>query len=135
MITLKTLPTATAQEVFDHIVNHLRTQKKQAYNNDVFVEDCVYRLECEGVVLRCAAGCLIADDEYRPEFDSGRYSWKKMIEKEWVPNNHNELIASLQLVHDAKMVLSWENSFKSVAQKYNLIYKPESRPDIEGLQF
>ena len=61
MITLKTLPQATAQEVFDQVTQHLLKQGKAARSG---TGACRYRVETRGEILKCAAGCLIADDEY-----------------------------------------------------------------------
>ena len=60
MITLKTLPQATAQEVFDQITQHLLQQGKAAKS---VTGACRYRIETAEGILKCAAGCLIADDE------------------------------------------------------------------------
>ena len=57
MITLKTLGKATAQEVFDQVATHLLTQNERSLDG----ASCSYR-NCDG--LKCAAGCLISDDEY-----------------------------------------------------------------------
>jgi hypothetical protein len=75
MITLKTLKNSTDQEVFDQVANHLLTQNKRsvsATDNTL----CVYRSP-DG--LKCAAGCLIADDEYDPRMEGS--NWKEMYER------------------------------------------------------
>ena len=72
MITLKTLPQATAQEVFDQVAKHLLTQmkksvaKRAAESASDSKDYCMYR-GFDGT--KCAAGCLISDDEYKPEFE------------------------------------------------------------------
>ena len=57
-ITLATLPQATAQQVFDQVKTHMMAQyaKSVGQNSDV----CLYRGP-DG--LKCAAGCLISDEE------------------------------------------------------------------------
>lgn len=115
MITLATLPQATEQEVFDQIVNHLLTQNKKCMNN----ENCVYRNE-KG--LKCAAGCLIADDEYKPEMDdtdSGT-NWKTLFNNGLVPNTHLNLIMSLQSIHDNYEPYEWETELIKQSFKRNL---------------
>jgi hypothetical protein len=52
-----------AQEIFDKVVTHLRTQGKQAKNTS---DDCVYRRP-NG--LMCAVGCLIPDELYDPALE------------------------------------------------------------------
>lgn len=58
-ITLKNLHEATEQQVFDQVAGHLLTQKEVLPS-----PACFYRGP-NG--LKCAAGCLIANDEYMPE--------------------------------------------------------------------
>lgn len=65
MITLKTLPNASAQQVFDQVAAHLLTQKEKAKQFNT----CKYRVEHRDKVLKCAAGCLIGDDEYEGCFE------------------------------------------------------------------
>lgn len=116
MITLKTLHTATAQEVFDQAVNHLRVQgKRSALDPLVLSESCLYRSE-DG--LKCAAGCFIADDEYEPEMEGK--SWIH----EMFPEAHRDLIQSLQTIHDHNHINKWEMKFEELAKEYNLEYTP-----------
>lgn len=121
MITLKTLPTATPQEVFDHVVNHLFVQGKQSlyYAPDEF-PCCMYR-NPEG--LKCAAGCLIADEEYDKSFE--RRPWQDLIDKGLVPKEHHELIKILQDIHDNDLDFkhykeSLNNLLSLVATQFNL---------------
>ena len=96
-ITLKTLPEATNQQVFDQVATHLLTQGIQSK----YGGNCVYRTPAG---LKCAAGCLIGDDEYVPAMDNSvDTSWDGMISLELVPDDHYELIASLQKIHDHYM--------------------------------
>lgn len=93
MITLKTLPQATAQEVFDQIAVHLLTQNKKSIDGDTL--RCLYKTK-DG--LKCAAGCLISDEEYCGEFEG--LDWFRMMELKIVPENHKRLITLLQTMHD-----------------------------------
>ncbi|MDO5609506.1 MAG: hypothetical protein Q4G62_01760, partial [Pseudomonadota bacterium] len=61
MITLKTLSSASAQAAADQIVQHLLTQNERSILDFADPGLCAYR-GMRG--LKCAAGCLIADDEY-----------------------------------------------------------------------
>jgi hypothetical protein len=66
MITLKTLGKATLQQVFDQVANHLMDQGERAATvNSSGRVTCYYRLND----LKCAAGCLIGDDEYESRID------------------------------------------------------------------
>ena len=121
MITLKTLPQATAQEVFDQVTNHLLTQNEQS--KQIGGTMCLYRgrsEEDDSIVLKCAAGCLIGDDEYLPVFEG--LSWKDVIKDNsaTVPAEHSELIGSLQRVHDTYLPHSWDIQLAVVAEQFKL---------------
>lgn len=114
MISLATLPTSTAQQVFDHVARHLLTQKTRSTKNG----GCAYR-GGKGD-LSCAAGCLIADKEYSEDME-GR-TWISLAYKEIVPYAHTTLIAKLQEVHDYSPLDKWPQHLKQVAESFNLGY-------------
>lgn len=124
MITLKTIGKATEQEVFDQVVNHLRAQGKQSSNSEGI---CAYRGE-HG--LMCAAGCLIANDEYHPNMDyfgQGR-DWDSLVADGEVPRDHENLIKRLQNAHDiAASDDVWltrvEQKLKQIAIDFKLEYE------------
>ena len=109
MITLKTLKDATAQEVFDQVAAHLLTQGQKSEGRD---ENCLYRGP-DG--LKCAAGCLIADDEYDNEME-GR-AWSVTV---GFPPAHSELIRALQFIHDGWPCEEWPTKIKGVASNFGL---------------
>ena len=119
MITLKTLPQATAQEVFDQITQHLLQQGKasQTINGA-----CRYKLEEPTRTLKCAAGCLIADNEYNSKFEGE--SWRKLASLQAVPSYHEDLITSLQKMHDTCLVSEWPERLRQLAADYDLQYNP-----------
>lgn len=117
MITLATLPTATAQEVFDQVATHLLTQGEKCQELDDDMNPvCVYR---NSDSQSCAAGCLIGFGEYREESFEGK-SWQVLIDEEVVPENHKKLIARLQSIHDNTLAHEWYKSLKDVAIEYKL---------------
>lgn len=121
MITLKTLEYATSQQVFDQIVNHLRKQGKPSM--DKRGNECLYRGP-NG--LKCAAGCLIADDEYIPEMDNNPASdttWQYLVDTGVVPPHFSELIIHMQHLHDGEHPEDWETEFEKAAQTFDLEYK------------
>lgn len=91
VITLATLPTATEQEVFDHVAYHLLTQNEPAMDGKF----CVYRTD-DG--KKCAAGCLIAPLEYDRDWEAR--AWDTLVDHGKVPCEHEVLIADLQSQHD-----------------------------------
>ena len=118
MITLKTLPQATAQEVFDQVAKHLLTQMKKSVakraaesasdSNDF----CMYR-GFDGT--KCAAGCLIADDEYKLEFENNSWSHLSAINY-LVPEEHCLLIMELQDIHDCHEPEDWRVKLNNLAE-------------------
>lgn len=116
MITLKTLSQATKQQVFNQIAKHLLTQGKKSIDG----MDCRYRNR-EG--LKCAAGCLIADDEYSEKFEGG--SWVAIVNDYLLPQAHKNLIFSLQYIHDMKPSSDWNSELTKIANRNNLVYENE----------
>ena len=57
----KLLETGTKQEIFDFVLNHLRIQNNQAYE-----EGCKYRTDTGET---CAIGCLIPDNAYSSAYE------------------------------------------------------------------
>jgi len=116
MITLATLKDATEQEVFDQVYVHLLTQNERSVNE---LSGCSYR----SGNLKCAAGCLIDDSEYRSEMDrnpNGMSGWRKLVSIGLVPDSHCYLIRRLQEVHDACDVHEWKEVLNSLAKEFNL---------------
>ena len=114
-VTLATLPAATAQEVFDHVANHLLTQDEPCMDDK---NRCKYYF----AGLKCAAGSLIHETEHRPEFDDCPLSWDGMIEKGWVPKDHAELIMELQIIHDQYKVSDWKKQLAALAKEQGLVW-------------
>jgi len=117
MITLATLGGATEQEVFDQVAKHLLAQKKRSGVKDAdWVVTCMYRND-EG--LKCAAGCLIADDEYYKDIEGS--SWDVLVDEDVVPTeNCLELIVALQNIHDCEPVEEWRAALGKLASLYKL---------------
>ena len=125
MITLKTLPTATEQEVFDQVATHLIRQCRKSLKEQSLLGPfgaSAYRGD-DG--LKCAAGCLIADDEY--DIGMERILWRGLVSQGEVPKEHWLLIDALQIVHDwmdkPDDINSWILGLKRVAEHYNLEFK------------
>lgn len=114
-ITLATLPTATAQEVFDWVVFNLRQQGAKSIKNGV----CRYRGP-NG--LKCAAGWCIGDDEYDPRWDSDEGKNWRAISRDNDIHAHKQLIFNLQDVHDEYPVQEWENAWARAANRHGISY-------------
>lgn len=94
MITLATLHEATEQQIFDQVAAHLLKQQAKSM---ISLTMCAYRGR-QGMM--CAAGCLIADDEYDAEMDQHATSWNSLVDRKLVPAAHKNFIRGLQSVHD-----------------------------------
>ena len=111
-ITLATLQEASAQEVFDQVATHLLEQKKKAADgNDV----CSYRADGG---LKCAAGCLIATEEYLEEFEG--INWNGLVDTARVPATHKLLIGDLQYLHDHTAPDTWQARLEKLAKLHTL---------------
>ena len=99
MITLKTLPLATKEEVFDQVKEHLLKQNIKSLGR----YSCKYKSDTG---LQCAAGCLIGDDEYEPEMEGE--GWDDLVRDGSVPDNHQRLIRDLQVIHDKYEPEDWK---------------------------
>lgn len=117
-ITIATLPAATAQAVFDQIARHLLTQNAKALEQiatDVNPA-CRYRGD-NGT--KCAAGILIADEEYTRDFERIG-SWNSLVIRGYAPVDHAALIIALQHVHDGGSPSTWPADLIDVARAYEL---------------
>lgn len=113
-VTLKNLHKATAQQVFDQVATHLLLQgvKSTSTDHDLNSFRCSYR--GDGATM-CAAGCLIADDEYLQLFED--CGWRYLVENEYVPVAHVELIVALQCVHDRNEPHNWRQILIELAER------------------
>lgn len=112
MITLATLKDATAQQVFDQVKEHMLKQNNRSVDIN---GHCAYR-GLNG--LKCAAGCLISDDEYTQYFEGN--TWSDLVIIGMVNQSNSGLITALQNVHDHELVEDWNNELNRVAKDFNL---------------
>lgn len=116
MVTLKTLPQATKQQIFDQVATHLLTQNKKSSktaNNGSLI--CLYRGP-DGT--KCAAGCLISDEEYDTTFENN--TWDTLVNYCGIPRNNMILIKSLQDIHDGEDPSEWKEELKKLAESRQL---------------
>lgn len=116
-ITLATLHLATEQEIFDQVSSHLLTQNRKSKISSNHM--CAYRGD-EG--LKCAAGCLISDEEYTEKMEEN--SWYNLIKLGLIPEHHAGLISQLQTIHDNYDPIAWEFYLQDLAKIRNLIFQP-----------
>lgn len=113
--------TISAQEVFDHVIEHLREWDGQACDIN---GRCMYRRKGPGNPA-CAAGCLLTDDEAELTRNN---SWGVVHNDERDPKRlrpHADMILDLQRLHDRSTVgypFDVEN-ISEIAGRYGLAYK------------
>src|SRR5690606_13748718 len=133
-ITLRNLCEKTEQEVFDYVCEHLVRQGKPSWSSKYGV--CLY-LDDEG--NKCAAGCLISDDEYKTDYEG--QNWVTLIGNfKETTSCHVHLISRLQQAHDSSTMDLRSNRYNGggirmdfinilkpkllgVANEFGLIYK------------
>ena len=123
IVTLKNLHRVSAQTVFNQITKHMSKMKKPCIDDD---GACHYRIFYKNgkVKNKCAAGALIANSEYKPEFDYiGDSSWSGLVEEGYVPDAHQQLIQDCQGVHDGYEMKDWAVELADVASEHELKLK------------
>jgi len=109
----------SAQQVFDHVAEHLLTQGVKSIDIEDEGEEpiCLYRAEN----LACAVGCLIPNSLYVPEMEKKNvatllviFSCLKYLQP------HEKLLFALQSIHDNKRSYSWSEALKELAEEYKL---------------
>jgi len=108
------------QAIFDSVVTQMLAQKRKS----MIGGKCKYRGE-NG--LKCAVGCVLPDEVYTPDLEVGisgliaklkkRYGDCEMVREMW---RDEDLLRSLQRVHDYQPPKSWYERFGLVAYKYGL---------------
>jgi len=113
----------TKQETFDTVVAHLRQQGRKAEApRKSYGYFCTYRSP-DG--RKCAAGCLIPDDEYDSVME-GKFVHDPGVVRDCIERHGHDvkLVRALQVVHDADDVSAWERALELVAEEHCLTYTP-----------
>jgi len=101
----ETFNAATPQDVFDFVAHHLLTQNEKSIRGN----RCKYKSQGN---LKCAAGCLISEDNYDTGFEG--VAWDRVSDKLGLIN-HWRLVRDLQHVHDGTRVQKWKNELTNFA--------------------
>jgi hypothetical protein len=119
------------QKVFDIVSDHLLTQMESSSvpHSELEGEDfCLYR-NPNG--LKCAIGCLIADEVYRPELEDKDVLEKDVLDaiqcslSERVTKEDLYLLMDLQMIHDVYEPLEWRKELEACAKDYKLAFNYE----------
>lgn len=112
-VTLHNLAQSTPEEVFFHVAYHLYKQGKKAEDKDDYGDGvCAYRAG-KNNELKCAAGCLISDEEFFAIQPFNTESWATLIAENLVPSAHDKLINGLQQIHDNYRVEEWSTALRA----------------------
>ena len=124
-ISLQNINEFSLQEIFEKVSNHLISQNKKSQFNIMEMNkrpkitsgnDCYYRIEN----LKCAAGCLISDEEYKVEFEKNIFD---DLCRKFFPNTRTEIILfvrDLQIIHDKNPVGWWKDELIYLGNKNGL---------------
>lgn len=102
----------TLQEIFDIVSIHLMKQYETSFLKG---KTCAYRGD-RG--LKCAAGILIPNNEYKPEFE--KKTWHTLTAEGFVENKFSDEIRQLQIIHDFECCRNWCYKLTEFAKKHNL---------------
>lgn len=109
----------TNQEIFDRVAQHLLRQNSRSVlvgKNDA----CRYR---GSAGLKCAIGCLIADEDYEPEMEgrSPTETGGDLVSR-WAQRMGFDIkfLRCLQAIHDTKLIGAWPNELRQLAAGKNL---------------
>lgn len=110
---------STLQEQFDKIAKHLLTQNARS----VGVRDnCAYR-GLNG--MKCAAGCMIPDEEYTTKMEGKAWNTVCMLRPKLAKLLDSRLGRALQGVHDGYPPEEWPERLRIVAEQFGLQYNEE----------
>jgi hypothetical protein len=109
----------TAQELFTKVRTHLLAQRKKSLNNKGL---CAYR-GTNG--LKCALGCLIADEDYHPKFEGGNIRAETPLRNACgVTDATLSLAGELRRLHDAIEPELWPDRLTAIASRFNVTVEP-----------
>lgn len=104
----------TKQEIFDVVSAHLLVQGGRSGKGK---HPCSYR----GMNGRkCAAGTLIPDELYRPEFEGMLWGKVCAASPELDAIGHEKLVQDLQSIHDTVEPISWAKHLRKLARARRL---------------
>lgn len=114
------------QAVFDRVRDHLLRQKRRSLRAILGEQFCAYRDE-NG--LKCAIGCLITDQAYRPSIEGNNPKdarVKNALRASGIEIDGEAdllFLGRLQSIHDSEEPEDWAAELKSFAHLYDLNYE------------
>lgn len=122
-IQISTLPLYTDEQIFKFVTQNLLRQGVQSrgqYQGQEHDDGCAYRGKEQ---LRCAAGMLISDSEYRFNMEGEaitRMLFSKFPDVYTLLRNGTTfgLLIALQFEHDNRPARTWKYQFLNIAKQY-----------------
>lgn len=116
----------TKQEIYDKVKNHLLTQNKKSAKAAKFGEEDSFQCQYRHEGLKCAIGCLIPDELYKPEMESKLVC---TLRREFscnflLPSDEKEggdFLRGLQYIHDDYEPKEWKLRLNLFSKEWNLI--------------
>jgi hypothetical protein len=115
------------QEILNAVVTHLRKQGVPAIASDSSENECMYRTEAG---LKCAAGCLIPDEDYNPIFEGSQVRGYGSPVADYFSNRFGseevKFIRALQRIHDSpgSTLEQWEAAWLDLAALHKVTVPP-----------
>ena len=102
------------EQIFSTVKEHLLTQNRRSLSGN----RCMYRGHDN---TKCAVGCLITDEQYKPEMEGIRVFGLITDHEALKPlAEHLHLLTALQDVHDNIAVQDWPEALTLVAKRFYL---------------
>lgn len=109
---------AEAQQIFNKVSRHLLTQGETSVDED---GECLYRGPGG---LRCAVGCLIADEHYTEDMEGNSVNdirLRTALKASGIDVIcHYSLLRALQILHDRWSPSGWRQELRLVALEFGL---------------
>jgi hypothetical protein len=115
----------TKQETFDIVAAHLLKQGAKSMVGDDY---CAYRGECG---MKCAAGALIPDEEYRAEFENQTVCDSQISTLIKELGHDVNLVRRLQRLHDNRDVNEWPQALRALATSEGLAWNHDAAPKAQ----
>jgi len=114
-------PYENDQQVVELVAYHLGFQNEKSIGfNDYKIEVCLYRGPDR---LKCAIGALIPDEIYNRNFNSKTFSrvlYENIKINKLFINISEELLTSLQIIHDTYPIENWKSELEKISVKCEL---------------
>lgn len=110
----------TPQEIFDKVAAHLLRQGRKSQSTDEWSTYCLYRGP-DGT--KCAVGCLISDEAYKPYLERKGADEQPVLDAlaaSGIVDPDKTFLRDLQILHDQFSPKEWEENLSDFAIRHGL---------------